>query len=101
MSAIVRLGDMSTGHGCFPPTPLVTTPIQKTYVNGVLAGVADPSCQFAAHTCGLTTHPQQERYPIPNPNNKTFIEGYPIAVIGDDIACGDAIAEGSANTFKR
>ena len=101
MTAIARLGDMSTGHGCFAPTPMVITPVHKTYVNGVLAGVADQSCQFESHTCGLVTHPREERYPIPDPNCKTFIEGYPIAVIGGDINCGDAIAEGSANTFKR
>jgi len=101
MTAIARLGDMSTGHGCFPPTAMVVTPVKKTFVNGILAGVSDPKCQFAEHTCGLTTHPQEERYPIPDENCKTFIEGYPIAVIGGDINCGDAIAEGSANTFKR
>lgn len=101
MAALSKLGDMSTGHGCFPPTAMVTTPVTKTYVNGILAGVADPQCQFATHVCGTTTHPQSERYPIPAPGNKTFIEGYPIAKIGDDINCGDAIAEGSGNSFMR
>lgn len=101
MSAIARLGDMSTGHGCFPPTAMVKTPVTKTYVNGILAGVSDPSCQFATHVCGTTTHPQSERYPIPAAGCKTYIEGYPIAVIGNDLNCGDAIGEGSANTFKR
>jgi len=101
MSAIAKLGDMSTGHDCFPPTPMVVTPITKTYINGVLAGAAHPSCQFETHTCGRTTHPRAERFPIPNPNNKTYIEGYPIARIGDDINDGDAIAEGSTNSFGK
>lgn len=101
MTAIARLGDISTGHGCFPPTEMVTTPIKKTYINGVLAGAADPSCQFEAHTCGTVTHTRAERYPLPKSGTKTFIEGYPIAVIGSDIACGDAIAQGSPTTFKR
>lgn len=101
MSAIAKLGDMSTGHGCFPPTAMVTTPVRKTFVNGILAGVADPSCQFASHTCGVVTHVQSERYPLPMPGNKTYIEGYPIAIIGSDINCGDAIAEGSSNSFMK
>jgi uncharacterized Zn-binding protein involved in type VI secretion len=101
MTAIARLGDMSTGHGCFPPTAMVTTPITKTYINGVLAGAADPACQFASHTCGTVTHPQTERYPLPKAGTKTYIEGYPIAIIGSDLNCGDAIAEGSPTTFKR
>lgn len=101
MAALVKLGDMSTGHDCFPPTPMVKTPVKKTYINGLLAGVADKECQFAAHTCGNTTHPQTDRYPLPNPKYKTFIEGFPIAVVGSDLYCGDAIAEGSSNTFKK
>jgi uncharacterized Zn-binding protein involved in type VI secretion len=99
MAAFSKLGDMSTGHGCFPPTAMVVTPVTKTFINGILAGVADPQCQFATHVCGITVHPQSQRYPIPQPNNKTYIEGYPIACIGDDISCGDVIAQGSSNSF--
>lgn len=99
MGAVAKLGDLSRGHGCFPPTPMVTTPITKTYFNNILAGVADPSCQFAAHRCGRTTHQQQERYPLPLPNNKTFIEGYPIAIVGSLINCGDIIDQGSSNSY--
>ena len=101
MPAFSKLGDMSTGHGCFSPTPMVVTPVTKTFINGILAGVADTACQFATHSCGVTTHPQSERYPIANPNNKTYIEGFPIACIGDDINCGDAIAQGSGNSFGK
>lgn len=101
MPAISKLGDMSTGHEGFPPTPMVTTPVVKTYVNGILAGVADPQCQFVEHHMGSTVHPQQDRYPIPAPGNKTYIEGYPIARIGDSLHDGDAIAEGSSNSFSK
>ena len=99
MPGLSKLGDMSTGHEGFPPTPMVTTPVSKTYVNGVLAGVADPQCQFATHSRGNTVHPQDIRYPIPAAGNKTYIEGFPIAKIGDSLNDGDAIAEGSSNSF--
>ena len=98
MPAVSQKGKMSTGHGCFPPTAMIQTPVKKTYFNGILAGVVDNSCQFISHVCGLTTHSQAERYPSSGAS-KTYIEGKPAARIGDEIACGDAIAEGSANSF--
>lgn len=98
MPAVSRLGDMSTGHGCFPPTNMVSTPVTKTFFNGIKAGVVSAQCQFSAHTCGTTTHPNSSRTPSSGAS-KTYIEGNKAARIGDDIACGDAIAEGSSNSF--
>ena len=98
MPAISRIGDMSTGHGCFPPTALVSTPVSKTFFNGILASVVNSACQHAPHTCGITTHAGSTRAPSSGAS-KTFIEGFKAARIGDDIVCGDAIAEGSTNSF--
>ena len=98
MPAVARIGDLSTGHGCFPPSPMKTTLVKKTYINGKLPGVVDPECQFESHTCVLITHSQAERYPT-NGTSKTKIEGYYIARIADDLACGDVIGQGSFNTF--
>ena len=98
MPAVSRLGDMSTGHGCFPPTSMVATPVSKTFFNGILSGVNDSSCQFVTHSCGITVHPQSERN-VNSGAGKTYIEDKPAARIGDSIACGGAIAEGSPNTF--
>lgn len=98
MPAISRLGDMSTGHGCFPPTALVQTPVTKTFFNGIKASVIDSTCQHAPHVCGITTHAGTTRAPSSGAS-KTFIEGKPAARIGDNIVCGDAIAEGSTNSF--
>jgi uncharacterized Zn-binding protein involved in type VI secretion len=98
MPAVVRLGDLSTGHGCFPPTNLVATAATKSYINGILVGLQDQASQFSTHTCGNSTHPQNSRY-ISSGSTKSFIEGKPVARIGDDIACGDACAQGSPNSF--
>ena len=98
MPAVSRLGDMSTGHGCFPPTDMVLTPVTKTFFNGIISGVKDSACQFTTHSCGIVTHPQAERF-VSSGAAKTFIEGIAAARIGDDIACGDTIAEGSTNSF--
>jgi uncharacterized Zn-binding protein involved in type VI secretion len=98
MPAVSRLGDMSTGHGCFPPTALVKTPVTKTFFNGILASVVNPECQHAPHSCGSSVHKDETRSPSSGAS-KTFIEGKLAARIGDNIACGDAIAEGSTNSF--
>ena len=98
MPAVSRIGDMSTGHGCFAPTALVQTPVTKTFFNGKLASVVNSATQHAPHTCGITTHSGSTRSPSSGAS-KTFIEGKLAARIGDNIACGDAIAEGSPNSF--
>ena len=98
MPAVSRIGDMSTGHGCFAPTALVQTPVTKTFFNGKLASVVNTACQHAPHSCGITTHSGSTRSPSSGAS-KTFIEGKLAARIGDNIACGDAIAEGSPNSF--
>ena len=98
MPAVSTIGDKSTGHGCFAPTALITTPVAKTYFNGKLAAVVDSNCRFAAHSCGITTHNTSIRIPTGGAS-KTYIEGKKAARIGDSIQCGDAIAQGSSNSF--
>ena len=98
MPAVSTIGDNSTGHGCFPPTPMVTTGVTKTYFNGKLAGSKSGDCQFATHSCGTTVHPQSSRIPSSSAG-KTYIEGNLAVRIGDSIGDGDAIAQGSTNTF--
>jgi uncharacterized Zn-binding protein involved in type VI secretion len=99
MPAVSLKGKMSTGHGAWPPTAMIATPVTKTYFNGILAGVKDPACQFADHTAPINqVHPANTRYPSVGAS-KTYIEGKKAARIGDLLADGDAIAEGSANSF--
>ena len=98
MPAVTRIGDKSTGHGCFPPTVMITTPVAKTYFNGKFPGVVSPNCKWAAHICGNQTHNSDQRYPTSGAS-KTYIEGNKVARIADSIACGDAIGQGSSNSF--
>lgn len=97
MGAFTRIGDNSTGHDCFPPTQLVYTPVTRTFCNGKLVAVV--GAQYASHTCGTTTHPQSPARTIVGGSSKTFIEGFPMARIGDPIACGDRVAQGSEDSF--
>lgn len=98
MPAVSRIGDLSTGHGCYPPTVLVVTPVKKTFWNGKLSSVVNSACQHATHCCGSSCHVGSERSPSTGAL-KTYIESWAAARIGDNITCGDAIAQGSYNSF--
>lgn len=99
MPAAVRIGDMSTGHGCFPPTPMAESPVTKTFINGVIPGVVAPTSTHVTHSCGSVVHRQGPERSHSSGSSNTFIEGFPATRIGDNISCGDAVAQGSPNTF--
>ena len=45
MPAVTRLGDLCTGHGCYPPRPNITA-ASTVFVNGKnlpFSGLGDPS----------------------------------------------------------
>lgn len=95
MPAVVLNSYISAGHGCFPPT-VITATSSKTRINGIK--VALHGDRYAAHSCGLSVHSVGIRNGISGAT-KTHIEGKPPLRIGDNIACGDACAQGSVNTF--
>ena len=49
-----RLGDPTTGHGCFPPTVLIEANTSNVYANGILISVKGNSNQ--THCCGIPCH---------------------------------------------
>lgn len=99
MKGLVLLGDLSVGHGCFPPSPLIATPVTRTFFNNKLPGVVSPACYYAAHVCGNTTHQTPSRTFISG-SNTMFIEGYPAARTDDPIACGDKAGPSISNTLS-
>lgn len=94
MAAASRRGDLSTGHGCFPPTGCTDAVASKTFINGILAQIQ--GSKFAAHRCGKTTHPTSVRSTTSG-SGKVIIEGKAAIRIGDSIACGDTVGQGSPN----
>ena len=91
-----RIGDLSGGDDGFPPSPMITTPASKTFINDKAAGVV--GAIFAPHTKGKTTHAHGLRKVITGASN-TFFEGKAAARRSDVIADGDTIAQGSPNTY--
>lgn len=91
MRGIVRLGDICTGHGCWPPRPSVTAS-QDVFVNG--RGVVRVGDGWAVHCC-VTCHASNQANGAPS----YFANGRNVARIGDAIACGSSNATGSQDCF--
>lgn len=96
MSALTYKGALSMGSDGGAPTGLNTkNQCTKSYVAEGLIGVVGD--QFDAHTVGRTTHQTSQRE-INSGASKTFFEGKAAARVGDGIADGDKVKDGSAKT---
>lgn len=96
MAKLTYKGAMSEGEPTWSATAL-NTKIQctKSYVaEGLIGTVGD---RFDPHTKGSTTHSDSLRE-ITSGASKTFFEGKAAARIGDPIADGDKVKDGSAKT---
>ena len=96
MAAVALAGGTSTGHGCFPPVPDIGGYSSKTIVEGRPVQLVGITNYGPIHNCGLSVHACG---PVVSGSGKNFVEGTPVARIGDSIACGDMIAKGASKTF--
>lgn len=92
MPGVSRLGDVCTGHGCFPSRPS-TGASPNVFVNGI--PVHRQGDSWAPHCC-VTCHGSVLAAGSPN----VFVNGMEIARIGDPVACGSAVATGSGDVFS-
>lgn len=99
MPAIALEENVSTGHGCFPPTQSIG-PYANASVkaNGKRIQIRGKT-MYAPHTCNKTTHSGGQRMVLGDSGSTIFISGEPVAMVGDLIACGDRIGKGSPNVF--
>lgn len=86
-----RIGDNTTGHGCWPPSQAVGGS-DNVRING--KGVVRQGDTILPHTCPdiPETHPGTYAG-----GGKVRANGRPIQVIGSAVSCGDKAAEGSDN----
>ena len=93
MPAVVRLGDVSCGHSCYPPRPNDSASA-NVFVNG--KGVHRVGDHWAVHCCpGGDCHDGVAVSGSPS----VFVNGRAVCRVGDSISCGDRMCEGSSNVF--
>jgi uncharacterized Zn-binding protein involved in type VI secretion len=92
MPAVTRLGDLCTGHGCFPPRAS-TGGSANVYVNGI--PVHRKGDSWATHCCGPSCHGSS----LAAGSSSVFVNGLQLGRIGDPVACGSAVAVGSGDVF--
>ena len=93
MPAVSRLGDLTTGHGPFPPTPSIAA---SPNVNANGLGVVRVGDAFQIH-CDPT--PTCHQGTLAAGSGTVFVNGVAAGRIGDTLTDGDAIAQGSPNVF--
>ena len=91
MLAAVRLGDICTGHGCFPPRPNIQAS-GDVFING--RGAHRQGDEWDSHCCG-SCHGGR----LAAGSSSVFVNGRPLGRIGDPVDCGSAVATGSPNVF--
>jgi uncharacterized Zn-binding protein involved in type VI secretion len=92
MPPVVRLGDMSTGHSCWPA---IANDEASTNVFANNLGVHRVGDTQLSHCCGPVCHVGTQITGSPN----VFANNKAVARIGDNYSCGDHDAEGSPNVF--
>jgi uncharacterized Zn-binding protein involved in type VI secretion len=95
-AGIVRVGDLSTAHGCFPERPAVQGST-NVFVNG--KGVVRLGDLWATHCC--TTDPSQCHDGVSSgASSSVFVNGQPVVRVGDPISCGSVAMQGSDNVLS-
>lgn len=91
MAGITRLGDMCTGHGSYPPRPNDQAS-SNVFVNGIGAHREtdhwSPHCNNSCHDGNLASG-----------STSVYVNGLPVARIGDPVTCGSSSAQGSSDVF--
>lgn len=92
MPAICRVGDICSGHDCFPPRPIISGST-NVFLDG--RGVARKGDSLAIHCKPCGKNPRCHPSTIARGSPSVFVNGIPVARIGDPIACGSVCATAS------
>ena len=94
MPGVARLGDICTGHGCWPPRPS-TGGSPDVFADGI--AVHRQGDAWAAHTCPAI--PETHASVLASGSATVFANSLQFGRIGDPVACGSAVAQGSSTVF--
>ena len=91
MPAASRLGDLCTGHGPWPPRLSIAGSPDVVIEGSAALRVGDA---WAVHCAGACHGGAQA-----SGSGSVFVNGRPLARIGDAVDCGSAVASGAATVF--
>lgn len=94
MSPVTRLGDTCTGHGSFPPRAS-TSASGNVFVNGI--AVHRQGDSWAPHGSPSPSAPHSST--LASGSSTVYVNSKQCGRIGDPVACGSAVAQGSGNVF--
>lgn len=94
MPSVARKGDSCTGHGCWPPRPIVEGS-SDVFINNI--GCASEGSKLSSHTC--PSIPETHDGVITSGGKQVFVNGKEIATVGMPVSCGSFVAGGSSNVF--
>jgi uncharacterized Zn-binding protein involved in type VI secretion len=92
MPPVTRLGDICTGHGCWPPRGNDQAS-PDVYANDI--AVHRKTDHWPVHCCGPACHDSNLEAGSPT----VFANFLDVCRIGDPVICGSVVAEGSPNVF--
>ncbi len=97
MPQAARLGDICTGHACFPPRANIQGS-PDVFINGIPAHRQGDA--WAVHCC---THPDIPHgchaSVLASGSGSVYINGKQAGRVGDPVACGGTVATGSGDVF--
>lgn len=88
MAMVARAGDMTTGHGAFPPRSILDG-VSTVLVEGKPCAVSGST--VPQHTDGQTTHGGS----VIMGSGTVMASGKPVARAGDLVSCGETIMTSS------
>jgi uncharacterized Zn-binding protein involved in type VI secretion len=93
MPAVTKLGDICTGHGCFPSRNS-TGASPDVFVNSIAAHRQGDG--WAAHGCAVCAPHSSV---LAAGSGSVFVNSKQLGRIGDSVACGSSVSTGSSNVF--
>lgn len=95
MAGIVKLGAMTTGHACWPPT-MVAQGSPNVFVEGLPAvAMGHMAIPHVCTSPSFPVHPAS----VAQGSSNVMINGAPAARMGDMLTCSDMIAQGAGTVL--
>lgn len=94
MPQVARLGDIDTGHGCWPSRPN-TQGSENVYVNNIPAHRQGDA--WAVHTC--PSIPESHGSVLAQGSSTVYVNNKQLGYVGAPVACGGTVAQGSNSVY--